>query len=33
MVEYIRSGPGRAEVSDLELSDAEPEGAETFEIR
>jgi acylphosphatase len=33
MVEYLRSGPGRSEVSDLELSDAEPEGAETFEIR
>lgn len=33
IVDYIRSGPGRSEVSDLELSDAEPEGVETFEIR
>jgi acylphosphatase len=33
LLEYVRSGPGRATVDDLEVSDAEPEGAEGFQIR
>jgi acylphosphatase len=33
MVEYCRSGPGRAEVERLEVSELEPEGSSGFEIR
>ncbi len=33
MVEFVREGPGMAEVSDLELTDEEPLGLEGFEIR
>ena len=33
IVEYCRSGPGRAEVSELELADEAPEGDEGFAIR
>lgn len=33
MVEYCRSGPGRAEVSELEVSEEPPEGATGFQIR
>jgi acylphosphatase len=33
MVELCRRGPGRAEVSSLEVSDEQPEGLSGFEIR
>jgi acylphosphatase len=33
MVEYCRSGPGRAEVERLEVSELEPGGSAVFEIR
>lgn len=33
MVELCRSGPGRAEVESLEVSEEEPEGLNGFEIR
>lgn len=33
LVELCRSGPGRAEVTDLDVSDEEPEGLTAFEIR
>ena len=33
MVQYCQSGPGRAEVDSLEVSDVEPEGATGFQIR
>ncbi len=33
MVELCRSGPGHAEVSELEVIEEQPEGAERFEIR
>jgi acylphosphatase len=33
MVEYCRSGPGRAEVTDLEVSEEPPEGDSGFRIR
>jgi acylphosphatase len=33
LVELCRSGPGRADVSDLEVTDEPPEGLTAFEIR
>jgi acylphosphatase len=33
MIEYCRSGPGRAEVERLDVSELEPEGSAGFEIR
>ena len=33
LVEFCRSGPGRAEVNKLDVSDAEPEGDRGFQIR
>ena len=33
MVEYCRRGPGRAEVTDLEVTDEPPEGLTGFEVR
>jgi acylphosphatase len=33
MVAFSRSGPGRADVHDIEVSDEEPEGLDGFEIR
>lgn len=33
VVALLRSGPGDADVSELELNDEQPEGAEGFEIR
>lgn len=33
MVEFCRSGPGRAEVDSVEVTDEEPEGLTGFEIR
>ncbi len=33
MVEYCRSGPGRAEVSELEVSEEPPAGDAGFQIR
>ena len=33
IVEFCRRGPGRAEVTELEVSSEEPEGLSGFEIR
>jgi acylphosphatase len=33
LVDYVRRGPGRAEVSDVDVSDEEPEGLSGFETR
>ena len=33
MVDYCRAGPGRAEVTTLEVGDVPPEGGEGFQIR
>ncbi len=33
LVELCRSGPGRAEVTELEVTEEEPEGLSGFEIR
>jgi acylphosphatase len=33
MVEYVRSGPGRAEVTGAEVSEEEPEGLSGFRIQ
>lgn len=33
MVEYCRAGPGRAEVTRLEVSDEKPEGLSGFQVR
>ena len=33
LVELSRSGPGRAEVTELDVSEEQPEGLSTFEIR
>ena len=33
LVEFCRSGPSRAEVEDVQVSDEEPEGASGFEVR
>lgn len=33
MVDFVRSGPGHAEVTDLEVEEREPEGLSGFEVR
>jgi acylphosphatase len=33
LLDYVRSGPGRAVVDDLEVIAADPEGSEGFQIR
>jgi len=33
MVDFCRNGPGRAEVSSVEVTEEEPEGLTRFEIR
>jgi acylphosphatase len=33
MVEFCRSGPSRADVDDVEVSEEEPEGVEGFSVR
>ena len=33
LVEFIRSGPGRSEVSSVEVTAEEPEGLSGFEVR
>ena len=33
MVDFIRGGPGHADVEDVEISDEEPEGLDSFEVR
>ena len=33
MVAFVRAGPGHAEVSDVEVSEEEPEGLSDFDVR
>ena len=33
MVDFVRGGPGHAEVSDVDVSDEEPEGLSGFGVR
>jgi acylphosphatase len=33
MVEFVRRGPGHADVEDVEVSDEEPEGLDGFSVR
>lgn len=33
MVEFVRSGPGHADVDDCEVHEEEPEGLSGFEVR
>jgi len=33
LVDYVRRGPGRAEVSDVDVTDEEPEGLSGFDTR
>jgi hypothetical protein len=33
MVELVRSGPGHADVEDVEVHDEDPEGLSGFEVR
>jgi len=33
LVDYVRRGPGRAEVSDVEVTEEEPEGLSGFDTR
>jgi acylphosphatase len=33
MVEFVRRGPGHADVEDVEVHDEEPEGLEGFSVR
>jgi acylphosphatase len=33
LVDFVKSGPSQADVRDVEVSDAEPEGASGFEVR
>jgi len=33
MVEFCRAGPGRAEVTELEVSEEPPEGLSGFQVR
>ena len=33
LVDFCRSGPGRAEVRDAEVSEEEPEGLDGFSVR
>jgi acylphosphatase len=33
MVEFVRGGPGHADVSDVEVNEEDPEGLSGFEVR
>lgn len=33
MLEFLESGPSRADVEDVEVTDEEPEGLSSFEVR
>jgi acylphosphatase len=33
LVEFVRRGPGRAEVEDIEVHEEEPQGLHGFEVR
>jgi acylphosphatase len=33
MVDFAKSGPSQADVEDVEVSDAEPEGGSSFEVK
>jgi acylphosphatase len=33
MLDFVRHGPGRAEVGDVEVIEEEPEGIDGFEVR
>jgi acylphosphatase len=33
MVEFVRGGPGHAEISDVEVREQEPEGLRGFSVR
>ena len=33
MVSFVRAGPGHADVSDVEVSEEEPEGLSGFDVR
>ena len=33
LVEFCRSGPSRADVDDVDVSEEEPEGLESFDVR
>jgi acylphosphatase len=33
VVQFVRRGPGRAEVEDLEVIEEEPEGLDGFQVR
>jgi acylphosphatase len=33
LVEFCRSGPSRADVEDVDVSEEEPEGLDSFEVR
>jgi acylphosphatase len=33
MVSFVRSGPGHAEISDIEVVEEEPEGLSGFDVR
>jgi acylphosphatase len=33
MIEYVRAGPGHAEVEDVQVSEEEPEGLSGFQTR
>jgi acylphosphatase len=33
LVDFAKSGPSRADVSDVEVADAEPEGGSGFQVR
>lgn len=33
MIAFVRSGPGRAEVEDVDVTDEDPEGLGGFEVR
>jgi len=33
MVDFVQSGPGRADVDDVEVAEEEPEGLSGFEVR
>ncbi|MEA2492615.1 MAG: acylphosphatase [Thermoleophilaceae bacterium] len=33
MVDFVRGGPGHADVADVEVQDEQPEGVDGFEVR
>ena len=33
LVEFVRGGPGRADVTEVEVADEEPEGLSGFDVR